>query len=75
MKTILLTGASGGIGVAIRESLERDGHTVIVTDRKETDLTLPEAIQELFSTIGKIDAIVCSHGYIDSANSFAEQSI
>ncbi len=75
MKTILLTGASGGIGVAIRESLERDGHTVVATDRNEVDLASPEAIQELSSKVGNIDTIVCAHGYIDTANSFAEQSI
>ncbi len=75
MKTILLTGASGGIGSAIRTTLESEGHTVITTDRNETDLTSPEAIRTLSSKIGKIDVIVCSHGYIDTASSFAEQTI
>ncbi len=75
MKTILLTGASGGIGSAIRQILESEGHTVISTDRNKTDLTSPEAVKELFSNVGKIDVIVCSHGYIDTASSFAEQSV
>lgn len=75
MKTILLTGASGGIGFSIRQILESEGHAVITTDRHEYDLTSPEAIAELATKVGPIDTIVCAHGYIDTANSFAEQSI
>lgn len=75
MKTILLTGSSGGIGSAIRHTLENTGYTVIAADRNTYDLASQKAIEELSSAIGRIDTIVCAHGYIDTASSFREQSI
>lgn len=74
MKTILLTGSSGGIGSAIHHTLKNAGYTVITADRSTYDLTSPAAIQELSSAITQIDTIVCAHGYIDTARAVAEQS-
>jgi len=75
MKTILLTGASGGIGSTIRTELENAGHTVIPVSHADADLTSPPAIESLAAKVGKPDWIVCAHGYIDTAPTMREQSV
>lgn len=66
MKTILVTGAYGGIGSAIVKELETQGHTVIAVGHAEADVTTIEDIKKLSASVTQeIDWIVCSHGYID----------
>ncbi len=77
MKTVLLTGARGGIGSAIFRSLTDDGYEVVAIDRDNTDLSSYEDVkklQQIFSAEGKMfDAIVCAHGFIDSKTEAEEQ--
>lgn len=53
MKTILVTGASSGFGRALAEVAVADGHRVVGTLRKQSDLEAFEAIKP-GSTIGRL---------------------
>ncbi len=70
MKTILLTGANGGIGTAIGRQLQDADHTVIGVTRADADLGDSEAIKKLKEKVLKetdhIDWLVCAHGFIDT---------
>lgn len=62
-KTVLVTGAAGGIGRATVESFERSGWLVIAVDRQsrsafsgtvravEADVSLPESVDRLFEEV------------------------
>lgn len=77
MKTILLTGAGGGIGTAIKEALESEGHRVIPVHREDADLSRYSDIEKLEARIAKegttLDWIVCAHGYIDTETDLEKQ--
>ncbi len=79
MKTILLTGADGGIGSAIKETLETAGNEVIPITRADADLSSYSDIEKLEQKISaegtKIDWIVCAHGYIDTETDLEKQSV
>lgn len=78
MKTILITGASTGLGKAIGEHLSRNGHQVFGTSRNPgkypdskfellaLDVRDPEgiraAVQQVISIAGKIDVLVNNAG-------------
>ncbi|MEK7613203.1 MAG: SDR family oxidoreductase [Patescibacteria group bacterium] len=62
---ILVTGADGGIGSAIVETLKSAGHEVVTSTMNDTDLTNPEAVRKLRTRVGTVDWIVCAHGYIE----------
>lgn len=70
MKTILITGASGGIGSAIKENLEAAGHKVLSPSQAEADLSKRKDIEKLkekiLQEVDHIDWIICSHGFIDT---------
>ncbi len=78
MKTILVTGAHGGIGEAIVESLTGVGHTVIAIGREDADLSKFIDIQKLqkkvLDKVDHIDWLVCAHGYIDPKVVLEEQT-
>ncbi len=78
MKTIVVTGAHGGIGEAIVEALTVAGHTVIGVDRKDTDVSNFAQVQRLqekvLSDVDHIDWLVCAHGYLDPMTILEEQS-
>lgn len=71
MSTIAITGAASGIGLATRERLERDGHTVIGIDLHDVevvaDLSSPDgraAMVEGMTSAGKgvLDGLVAAAG-------------
>lgn len=67
MKTILLTGAQGGIGSATKVALEATGARVIAVGREDADLSSYEAIVALAERIKKdapLDWLVFTHGFI-----------
>ena len=62
---ILLIGASGTIGSAVREALEARGHRVIKAGRsgeESVDLADVASIRALFARLGQVDALVCAAG-------------
>ena len=82
-KTVVLTGASGGMGTAVRKLLEEKGYCVWSLDITDcdipryirTDITSPESVEAAASQItsesGKIDAVVHTAGIYDM-NSLVE---
>lgn len=70
MKRILVTGAAGQVGSAIRSIHNEYKHTFFFTDRKELDITDKNAVAE-FININKIDTIINCAAYtaVDLAES------
>jgi NAD(P)-dependent dehydrogenase (short-subunit alcohol dehydrogenase family) len=66
-KRILVVGAGGLIGSETATALEAAGHEIIRASRssgEHVDLTDPASIQELFSRIGEVDAVVSTTGVV-----------
>lgn len=65
MSKILLIGASGTIGQAVHANLAAR-HSVVTAGRSSgdhrADLSQPASLEQLFATVGKVDAIVCTAG-------------
>jgi len=62
---VLLVGATGTIGQAIDELLQRQGHEVITVSRKSSpsvNIRSKEGIVDLFKNIGVVDAVICAAG-------------
>ena len=78
MKTVLVTGAHGGIGEAIVETLTAAGHHVIGADRKDADVSRFVEVQKLeekiLQEVDSIDWLVCAHGYLDPVTILEEQT-
>jgi NAD(P)-dependent dehydrogenase (short-subunit alcohol dehydrogenase family) len=75
MKTILLTGATGGIGSTIKEILERAGDKVMAIAHSDADLTSYSSIESLEKKVSKkIDWIICAHGFIINETELEKQS-
>ncbi len=63
VKTVLITGAASGIGLAIAEYLAQKGDKVIATDKnKEALAVLKRNIQVLFFDDEMYQAIIFHHG-------------
>ena len=58
--TILITGANGQLGNALREASLEGGHRYIFTDVAEVDITSAAAIDEIFSRDGVEVVINCA---------------
>ncbi|HYF12704.1 MAG TPA: SDR family oxidoreductase [Candidatus Paceibacterota bacterium] len=73
---ILLTGASGGIGSAIRESLEKNGARVLGFDHTNADLSSYEGVKKIDEKVDneRLDWLVCAHGFIDFETDFLKQT-
>jgi 2-dehydro-3-deoxy-D-gluconate 5-dehydrogenase len=66
--TVLVTGASRGIGTAIAERLGSDGWTVETAERTSgVDLSDPEAARAAVDRLERIDALVANAGTIARA--------
>ena len=78
MKTILVTGAHGGIGEAIVETLTSAGHKVIGVDLTDADVSKYADVQKLqekvLQDVDHIDWLVCAHGYLDPTIILEEQT-
>ncbi len=62
---IAVVGATGTIGKAVSNLLEEEGHEVIRSSRKiepSVNIDKPESIDEYYSTIGSVDAVICAAG-------------
>lgn len=76
MKTILLTGALGGIGQAIRSSLEALGHEVSSVTRDDADMGSYDDIKAFAAGLKEdqsFDWVVFSHGFIDTETILEKQ--
>jgi NAD(P)-dependent dehydrogenase (short-subunit alcohol dehydrogenase family) len=71
MATIAVTGAAGGIGSALRDRLEHDGHSVIGIDVRDaeviTDLATPDGRTAMVAEVrdrsgGALDGVVAAAG-------------
>jgi NAD(P)-dependent dehydrogenase (short-subunit alcohol dehydrogenase family) len=76
-QTILLTGASGGMGSATKQALERDGARVVSVEKGDADLTSYTAtttiVSKILSEHASIDWAVFCHGYISNEFDFLKQ--
>lgn len=83
MRTVLITGASRGIGRAIAENLGRDSHILVGSTTQEgadavvktlpsaerfvVDLTDPDAVEAAVAKLDRVDAVVHSAGMLELA--------
>ncbi len=77
MKTILLTGAQGGIGSVAKAAFEATGARVLEVDRKDADISSYADIKTLArktSEHAPLDWLVLAHGYIGAETDFLKQS-
>ncbi|OQW94867.1 MAG: hypothetical protein BWK79_04540 [Beggiatoa sp. IS2] len=64
-KTVLITGASRGIGKAIKECLEQeDKYSVIAPTRQEMNLLDQNSVDNYMSTVGDIDILINNAGIV-----------
>ncbi|MFI6707585.1 SDR family NAD(P)-dependent oxidoreductase [Nonomuraea sp. NPDC050478] len=73
---ILVTGAAGPTGAAVREHFAKQGHTVIGVDKHDVDLLDRTAVEALAARIeaehGHVDGVVHLVGGWRGASTFAE---
>lgn len=60
---MLITGGNGGIAVAIRDLLEKDGYIVMAPGRREMDVTDPTSIEKIISAFVP-DILINAAGYV-----------
>ncbi|MCR5261526.1 MAG: SDR family oxidoreductase [Candidatus Gastranaerophilales bacterium] len=68
MSKALITGASRGIGKAIKELFEQKGIEVFAPTRQEMDLKSNESIEKYINTISGVDILVNCAGINDLAS-------
>ena len=62
-KKVLITGGNGGIAIAIREMLEKEGYSVLAPGRLEMDVTNAESIEAIVSKFVP-DILINAAGYV-----------
>ena len=62
-KKVLITGGNGGIAIAIKEELEREGYIVYAPGRQEMDVTDIISIEEVISK-NVPDILINAAGYV-----------
>jgi len=62
MATAIVTGGSGGLGLAVVTELRRAGMAVSALGRTEADLTDPAEVQRCFAALEVPDLLVCAAG-------------
>jgi NAD(P)-dependent dehydrogenase (short-subunit alcohol dehydrogenase family) len=60
--TVLVAGASGGIGGACVERLESQGHRVVGVDRDTVDITRPGGAEEAVARVERLTGVVHAVG-------------
>lgn len=73
-KTALITGGSRGIGLAIRERLDRKGINIIAPGRNDLDLLLAPSIDAYVSSLGQPIDILINNAGINIIQPLAEVS-
>lgn len=59
MKTVIITGGTGGIGSATAKKFEESGEWKVVTmSRDDADVTNPQSVEKFFSQYEHIDSLV-----------------
>ena len=71
MKTIVITGATKGIGLSISKSFSNAGHHLIICARSENDLQVTK--KELERTASKVHAFVVDVSKKDDLKNFVEE--
>jgi len=78
MKKVLVTGASGGIGIEIVRTLVKDGYSIIAhsSSQKSSDRLRIKLVQELqvLQSI-KIEYVVCDLSSIDAITDFCKEIV
>ena len=62
-KKVLITGGNGGIAIAIRELLEKEGYSVLAPGRFELDVTNADSIEAVVSKFVP-DILINAAGYV-----------
>ncbi|MFD4871022.1 short chain dehydrogenase [Streptomyces sp. NPDC058412] len=71
-KKVVLVGANGTLGRAVRTALRERGHQVVTASRKGADITVditdPESVRAMYAQVaervGEIDAVACAAGSV-----------
>ncbi|MFK7909464.1 MAG: SDR family NAD(P)-dependent oxidoreductase [Akkermansiaceae bacterium] len=61
-QTAIITGAAGGLGMAIASSLETPGLDVLAPGRDELDVISASSVKNYIGAAGEIDLLVCNAG-------------
>ena len=62
-KKVLITGGSGGIAIALKDLLEKDGYSVLAPTRQEMDVTDCRSIENVVKDFVP-DILVNNAGYV-----------
>ncbi|MFD9457663.1 short chain dehydrogenase [Streptomyces sp. NPDC059985] len=65
---VLLIGADGTLGRAVRAALRERGHEVVTASRTgadvHVDITDPESVRAMYDAVGAVDAVACAAGSV-----------